>query len=136
MTDHDNVYEGLLGGDDSQWAFGSSFEDPLAGVDTTIASGVDAATLAAYRPELRGTPQAREAISYLLFKPPLPLAARAPYAVLVAAAVAMMPRWTRRPSRGPCCPDRPISPASSTTPSTRGSGGSRCSPARAAGAPC
>ena len=63
-----------------------------------------AATLAAYRPELRGTPQAREAISYLLFKPPLPLAARAPYAVLVAAAVAMMPRWTRRPLGLPWLP--------------------------------
>jgi uncharacterized protein (DUF2236 family) len=63
-----------------------------------------AAALASYRPELRGTPQAREAISYLLFKPPLPLAARAPYAVLVAAAVAMMPLWTRRPLRLPWLP--------------------------------
>jgi len=63
-----------------------------------------AAALASYRPELRGTPQAREAISYLLFRPPLPLAARAPYAVLVAAAVAMMPRWTRRPLRLPWLP--------------------------------
>ncbi|VXB88894.1 1,2-phenylacetyl-CoA epoxidase subunit PaaC [Nocardioides sp. AX2bis] len=48
MTDHDNAYEGLLGGDDSQWAFGTDFEDPLAGVDTTIADGVDPAGLAAY----------------------------------------------------------------------------------------
>lgn len=62
------------------------------------------ATLAAFRPELRATPQAREAISYLLFRPPLPLAARAPYAVLVAAAIALMPRWTRRPLRLPWLP--------------------------------
>ena len=48
MTDHDNAYDGLLGGDASQWAFGTDFEDPLAGVDTTIADGVDAPALAAY----------------------------------------------------------------------------------------
>jgi uncharacterized protein (DUF2236 family) len=62
------------------------------------------ATLEAFRPELRGTPQAREAVSYLLFRPPLPLAARAPYGVLVAAAVGLMPRWTRRPLRLPWLP--------------------------------
>ncbi|GAB3988104.1 1,2-phenylacetyl-CoA epoxidase subunit PaaC [Nocardioides marmoraquaticus] len=45
---HDSVYDGLLGGDDSQWAFGTSFEDPLAGVDTTVPDGVDHAALAAY----------------------------------------------------------------------------------------
>lgn len=45
---HDSVYDGLLGGDDSQWAFGTSFEDPLDGVDTTIPDGVDATALAAY----------------------------------------------------------------------------------------
>ncbi|MGD9959466.1 1,2-phenylacetyl-CoA epoxidase subunit PaaC [Nocardioides sp.] len=48
MTDHDNVYDGLLGGDDSQWAFGTDFEDPLAGVDTTLPAGVDGAALATY----------------------------------------------------------------------------------------
>ena len=40
--------EDLLGGDASHWAFGTSFEDPLAGVDTTIPDGVDADELAAY----------------------------------------------------------------------------------------
>ena len=34
--------------DDSQWAFGTDFEDPLAGVDTTVPDGVDAEALAAY----------------------------------------------------------------------------------------
>ncbi|KQT93553.1 phenylacetate-CoA oxygenase [Marmoricola sp. Leaf446] len=46
--DHESVYDGLLGGDDTQWAFGTSFEDPLAGVDTTVPEGVDAGALAAY----------------------------------------------------------------------------------------
>jgi len=62
------------------------------------------ATLASYRPELRGTDDAREAVAYLLFKPPLPLAARAPYGVLVAAAIGLMPRWTRRHLRLPWLP--------------------------------
>lgn len=44
----DNVYDGLLGGDSSQWAFGTSFEDPLAGVDTTVPAGVDPHALATY----------------------------------------------------------------------------------------
>jgi ring-1,2-phenylacetyl-CoA epoxidase subunit PaaC len=46
--DHDNAYAGLLGSDSSQWAFGQDFEDPLAGVDTTVPAGLDAADLAAY----------------------------------------------------------------------------------------
>ncbi|WP_157441704.1 1,2-phenylacetyl-CoA epoxidase subunit PaaC [Actinoplanes awajinensis] len=45
---HDSVYDGLLGGDSSQWAFGTDFEDPLAGVDTTVPAGVDGGELAAY----------------------------------------------------------------------------------------
>ncbi|MFZ2238528.1 MAG: Phenylacetic acid catabolic protein, partial [Gordonia amarae] len=49
MIDHDNAYQGL---DDptshGQWAFGTSFDDPLAGVDTTLPAGVDGAQLAAY----------------------------------------------------------------------------------------
>jgi uncharacterized protein (DUF2236 family) len=60
--------------------------------------------LAAYRPELRGTKDAREAVRYLLLKPPLPLPARAPYALLVGAAIGLMPRWTRRHLRLPSLP--------------------------------
>lgn len=45
--DHDNAYAGLLV-DDTHWAFGTSFEDPLAGVDTTVPDGVDHAALATY----------------------------------------------------------------------------------------
>ena len=47
LTDHDNAYSGLLV-NDAHWAFGTDFEDPLAGVDTTIPEGVDAATLSTY----------------------------------------------------------------------------------------
>lgn len=63
-----------------------------------------AEVLAAYRPELRGTPEARDAVRYVLLRPPLPLAARAPYAALAAAAVGLMPAWTRLPLRVPWLP--------------------------------
>ncbi|MGN9783933.1 1,2-phenylacetyl-CoA epoxidase subunit PaaC [Nonomuraea sp. ZG12] len=46
--DHGSIFDGLVGGDSSQWAFGIDFEDPLAGVDTTVPDGVDHAELAAY----------------------------------------------------------------------------------------
>ena len=44
---HDAVYDGLLV-NDAHWAFGTDFEDPLAGVDTTVPEGVDAHELATY----------------------------------------------------------------------------------------
>jgi ring-1,2-phenylacetyl-CoA epoxidase subunit PaaC len=46
--EHGSVYDGLLGTDTSQWAFGTDFEDPLAGVDTTVPAELDAAELAGY----------------------------------------------------------------------------------------
>jgi uncharacterized protein (DUF2236 family) len=39
-----------------------------------------------------------------LVRPPVPLAVRAPYGLLAAAAVGMMPRWTRLPLRLPYLP--------------------------------
>jgi uncharacterized protein (DUF2236 family) len=51
----------------------------------------------AYRPELAATAEAREAARFLLLRPPLPAIARAPYGVLAAAAVSLLPRWARRP---------------------------------------
>jgi uncharacterized protein (DUF2236 family) len=60
--------------------------------------------LAAFRPELRGTKPARDAARYLLLQPPLPIAARAPYALIAGAAVALMPGWTRLPLRLPWLP--------------------------------
>jgi uncharacterized protein (DUF2236 family) len=49
-----------------------------------------------YRPELGATAQAREAARFLLLSPPLPIVARAPYGVLAAAAVSLLPGWARR----------------------------------------
>lgn len=44
----DNAYEAITEENDSRWAFGTGFEDPLSGVDTTVPSGVDGTRLAAY----------------------------------------------------------------------------------------
>lgn len=60
--------------------------------------------IAVYRPELHGTDAARDAARFLLVTPPLPLAARPPYAVLAATAVAMLPGWARLPLRLPYLP--------------------------------
>lgn len=60
--------------------------------------------LRAYRPELRGTPEAREAARFLLLQPPMHPAFRPAYAAIAAAAVALMPRWTRWPLRLPSLP--------------------------------
>jgi uncharacterized protein (DUF2236 family) len=57
-----------------------------------------------FRPELRGTAEARDAARFLLLTPPLPLVARGPYAALSAAAVAMLPSWARLPLRLPYLP--------------------------------
>ncbi|MCF7548423.1 oxygenase MpaB family protein [Pseudonocardia sp. WMMC193] len=57
-----------------------------------------------FRPELEGTAEARSAARFLLLHPPLALAARAPYALLAAAAVGLLPRWARLPLRLPYLP--------------------------------
>jgi uncharacterized protein (DUF2236 family) len=51
--------------------------------------------LGAYRPELRGTPEARDTARFLLFTPPIPLLARPAYALIATAAVSMLPAWVR-----------------------------------------
>src|SRR6478609_2185813 len=49
MIDHDSAYAGLVDLDAAdQWAFGTSFDDPLAGVDTRLADGIDGTDLAVY----------------------------------------------------------------------------------------
>ncbi|MEV8289600.1 oxygenase MpaB family protein [Streptomyces niveus] len=53
------------------------------------------ATLAAYRPELRSTREAREAAHFIAHHPPLPLVARPLYAVLASNAVLTLPAWAR-----------------------------------------
>ncbi|WP_374771937.1 DUF2236 domain-containing protein [Streptomyces sp. NBC_01310] len=54
-----------------------------------------AARIEAYRPQLRGTPEAREAAQFILRRPPLPWALRLPYAALAARAVVLLPDWAR-----------------------------------------
>ncbi len=63
------------------------------------------AALEAFRPELAASPDARDTARFLLCNPPLPVLARPPYALLGAAAVGLLPRWTRRPLR---LPDAPV----------------------------
>ena len=60
--------------------------------------------LDAFRPELEGTAEARATARFLLLRPPLPIVARPPYAVLAAASVASLPGWARRPLRLPHLP--------------------------------
>ncbi|MGB3736439.1 MAG: oxygenase MpaB family protein [Ilumatobacter sp.] len=57
-----------------------------------------------FRPELRGSREARDAARYLLVRPPLPFAGRAPYGLIAAASVSLMPVWTRWPLRLPWMP--------------------------------
>ena len=46
----ETVYDALTAahGDDARWAFGAGFDDPLAGVDTTVPDRVEPADLGAY----------------------------------------------------------------------------------------
>jgi uncharacterized protein (DUF2236 family) len=60
---------------------------------TTVA-GLDA-EIESYRPELEGTPLAREAARFLLLHPPLPWSARPGYGALAGAGVALLPDWAR-----------------------------------------
>lgn len=60
--------------------------------------------LSAYRPELRGTADARSAARFIVFTPPLPLVLRPAYGVLSATAVSLLPWWARWPLRLPYLP--------------------------------
>ncbi|HZJ07456.1 MAG TPA: oxygenase MpaB family protein [Nocardioidaceae bacterium] len=60
--------------------------------------------LRAYRPELVGTPAAREAARFILLTPPLPILARPPYGAIAAAAVSLLPRDARRHLQLPYLP--------------------------------
>ncbi|MFD8738751.1 oxygenase MpaB family protein [Streptomyces sp. NPDC059618] len=57
--------------------------------------------LAAYRGEVRSTPEARDAARFLLLNPPVPLVARLPYGVLAANAVSLLPPWAASELRLP-----------------------------------
>ena len=60
--------------------------------------------LRSFRRELRGTPAARDVARYLLWQPPMSPVARAPYGLLAGGAVALLPRWARRPLHLPWFP--------------------------------
>ena len=51
------------------------------------------ATLEEFRPELRATQEARDAIGWLVQHPDLPAAAMPGYRLIVAAATELLPRW-------------------------------------------
>ena len=61
----------------------------------TTVTELDAA-IESYRPELAGTPAARDAARFLLLHPPLPWSARPGYGALAGAGVALLPLWARR----------------------------------------
>jgi len=63
-----------------------------------------AGRIGAYRGELAATPQSREAARFLLLQPPLPAIALAPYGMLAAAAVSLLPGWARQLLRLPRLP--------------------------------
>jgi uncharacterized protein (DUF2236 family) len=69
------------------------------------------AALAAFRPELGATPEARDVARYL-FTAPVPFAARGAYTVLFAAASGLLPWWARWELRLPILPvtDRMLVP--------------------------
>ena len=72
--------------------------------DPPFSQGELADRIEAYRGELAATPQSREAARFLLLQPPLPAIARAPYGVLAAAAVSLLPDWARGLLRLPRLP--------------------------------
>lgn len=76
----------------------------LGVIDPPESAAQLAARLRDYRSELTATDQAREAARYLLVQPPMPLVVRPAYGVVAAAAVGLMPGWTRIPLRLPWLP--------------------------------
>jgi uncharacterized protein (DUF2236 family) len=92
------------GGRDDYVAQAATIATRLGATDVPTTESELGEALAAYRPELRGTAEAREADRYVLLRPPLPWPARPPYGVLAAAAVGLMPAWSRMPLRLPYLP--------------------------------
>jgi uncharacterized protein (DUF2236 family) len=76
----------------------------LGVVDPPETEAALADRIAAFRPELAGSAEARSTARFLLLNPPLALAARPPYALLAAAAVELLPRWARSPLQLPYVP--------------------------------
>ncbi len=76
----------------------------LGVIDPPTSRAALRAHLQSFRPELGSTREAREAARFLIIDPPLPFAARPAYFALSAAAVALLPVWTRWPLRVPLLP--------------------------------
>ena len=57
-----------------------------------------------FRPEIEGTPAARDIARYLLWPSPMSPAIRPAYGLLAATSVSLLPRWARRPLRLPWFP--------------------------------
>jgi uncharacterized protein (DUF2236 family) len=60
--------------------------------------------LSMYCHETRATPEAHDAVRFLLVQPPVQTAARVPYALIASAAVATLPVWARGMLRLPWVP--------------------------------
>ncbi len=91
-------------GRDTYVAETSRVASALGVIDPPRTEAELAARIAAFRGELHATASAREAARFLLLTPPLSLLARAPYGVLAAAAVGLLPTWARLPLRLPYAP--------------------------------
>jgi uncharacterized protein (DUF2236 family) len=76
----------------------------LGVVDPPTTEAALHAAVEEFRAELRATDHAREAAAYLIWHPELPYPARPAYWVLVAAAIGLMPGWSRRALELPTLP--------------------------------
>ena len=91
-------------GRDTYVAETSRVASALGVIDPPRTEAELAERIAAFRGELRAADSAREAARFLLITPPLSLLARAPYGVLAAAAIGLLPAWARLPLRLPYAP--------------------------------
>lgn len=81
------------------------------------------ARLESYLPELHYGKQARESVRWLVF-PPNKLGAQGPYAIILTAAINLLPSWARRklwlPPRVPLVSDALVAPAAKALVGTLG----------------
>lgn len=106
LVAHDRYgHRPLVGGDRDEYVAQAAVAAEHLGVVRAPRSEDELrATLAAYAPELRGTPAAQEAIRFLLLHPDLPVAARPGYLALAGAAIGLLPAEARRELRLPPVP--------------------------------
>jgi uncharacterized protein (DUF2236 family) len=91
----------------------STVAEALGTVDPPRSEAELRQQLDTYRPELTGTPAAREAARFIVLTPPLPALARFPYAAIATAAVGMLPDWAAGELSLPALPDAVVRPAGS-----------------------